>query len=644
LKIFKKVLSLFNKPRLNEILDMKFWKYILIWLLLIIGITLVFEYSGTNPQDSNQSDQLAEKAETIPFSSFINHVNNDEVSEITIANNQITGELASGERFTTKSILYSDLLNKIADKNIKVTVEESQVKPEGGGIGSFIFNVLPTVLWIIVLVLLLRSLTSGPGKAMGFGKSKVKLIEENRPKVTFKDVAGIDEPKQEVTEIVDFLKNPERFTRLGARIPKGVLLVGEPGNGKTLLARAIAGEAEVPFYYISGSDFVEVFVGVGASRVRNLFEQAKKNSPCIIFIDEIDAIGGHRSADFRGGHQEREQTLNQLLIEMDGFETHENVILIGATNRLDILDKALLRPGRFDRQVMIPTPDLKGREQIISLYLKKIKFAADVDAKTIARGTPGFTGAELENLVNEAALLAARADKRKVTTEDMEEARDKILMGPERKSLIRTKEDLERTAYHEAGHALCTLRLPVVDPIHKATIIPRGMSLGMVQQLPENDAVSISREKLEAEIVVFMAGRAAEEIFFGREKVSSGAASDIKYATEKIRRAVTMGGMSDKIGPVSYEDVNKDYTITHYSNEMKQLIDSEVKRIIEEAYTKAKKMLTDSKALAEKIAKALLEHETLSGDELKLLMEGKEIRKTTASKTSETKTGTLDLK
>ncbi|MFM8185755.1 MAG: ATP-dependent zinc metalloprotease FtsH, partial [Alphaproteobacteria bacterium] len=463
-------------------------------------------------------------------------------------------------------------------------------------------------------------------------KSRAKLLQENKNKVTFVDVAGIDEAKQELTEIVDFLKNPKKYTDVGAKIPRGCLLIGSPGTGKTLLARAIAGEAGVPFFSISGSDFVEMFVGVGASRVRDMFEQAKKSAPCIVFIDEIDAVGRHRGSGVGGGNDEREQTLNQMLVEMDGFSDNEGVVVIAATNRPDVLDRALLRPGRFDRQITVPNPDILGREQILNVHLKKIKMASDIDPKIIARGTPGFAGADLANLVNEGALMAARNNQIMVTMKNLEDAKDKIMMGSERKSMVMQKSEKELTAYHESGHAITALNCVNSDPIHKATIIPRGRALGLVMRLPENDRFSVSRAKLHDDLVVAMGGRVAEEIIFGYDKVTTGAMSDIEQATNMARNMVVKWGLSDKVGTIDFSDDNdsKLYGSTkNYSEETGKLIDEEIRRIVDEAYIRAKKILTEKRNDLEKLAEKLLEYETLSGDEIKDLLEGKEIRKPT---------------
>lgn len=477
----------------------------------------------------------------------------------------------------------------------------------------------------------MRQMQSGGGKAMSFGKSKARMLDEHKNKITFKDVAGIDEAKEELEEIIDFLRDPKKFQRLGGKIPKGVLLVGPPGTGKTLLARAIAGEADVPFFSISGSDFVEMFVGVGASRVRDMFEQGKKSAPCLIFIDEIDAVGRHRGAGLGGGNDEREQTLNQLLVEMDGFETNEGVILIAATNRPDVLDPALLRPGRFDRQVVVPNPDLIGREKILLVHMEKVPLGPDVDAKVIARGTPGFSGADLANLVNEAALIGARRNKRVITMSDFEYAKDKVMMGVERRSMVMSDDEKRNTAFHEAGHAICALHEAESDPIHKATIIPRGRALGMVMRLPERDHLSSSIAKLEADLTVAMGGRVAEELMFGANKVTNGAAQDIKVATSMARKMVTEWGMS-KLGPLCYgepgEEVFLGHSVTQHkpiSDETAKAVDEEVFRIVDDAHKRATKILTDHKHELEILGQGLLEYETLTGDEIKALLNGEPI-------------------
>ena len=480
-------------------------------------------------------------------------------------------------------------------------------------------------IWIFFM----RQMQGGARGAMGFGKSKAKMLTENRNRVTFEDVAGVDEAKDELSEIVDFLKDPQKFQRLGGKIPKGALMVGPPGTGKTLLGRAVAGEAGVPFFYISGSDFVEMFVGVGASRVRDMFEQAKKNSPCIIFIDEIDAVGRHRGAGLGGGNDEREQTLNQLLVEMDGFDPSDAIIVIASTNRPDVLDPALLRPGRFDRQVVVGNPDVNGRERILRVHMRNVPLAADVDIRTIARGTPGFSGADLANLVNEAALMAARKNRKMVTQRDFEDAKDRVMMGAERKSMAMTEEEKRLTAYHEGGHALVALSVPASDPVHKATIIPRGRALGMVMQLPERDQLSMSFQQMTSRLAILMGGRLAEEIIFGREKITSGASSDIDQATRLARAMVTKWGFSDRLGVVSYGENQDEVFLGHsvsrtqnVSEETARIIDEEVKRLVQSGYDEAKRILTERIEDLHTLAKALLEYETLTGDEITNALKG----------------------
>ena len=499
----------------------------------------------------------------------------------------------------------------------------------GNGILAIFLNLLPILLLVGVWIFFMRQMQGGTRGAMGFGKSKAKLLTENKNRVTFEDVAGVDEAKEELQEVVDFLKEPAKFQRLGGKIPRGALLVGPPGTGKTLLARAVAGEAGVPFFSISGSDFVEMFVGVGASRVRDMFEQAKKNAPCIIFIDEIDAVGRHRGAGLGGGNDEREQTLNQLLVEMDGFEANESIILVAATNRPDVLDPALLRPGRFDRQVVVPNPDVNGREKILRVHMRNVPLAADVDVKTVARGTPGFSGADLANLVNEAALMAARKTRRMVTMADFEDAKDKIMMGAERKSMVMTEEEKRMTAYHEGGHALVALTVPNTDPVHTATIIPRGRALGMVMQLPERDKLSMSYEQMTARLAILMAGRVSEEIIFGKEKITSGASSDIDQATRLAKMMVTKWGYSDKLGVVSYGDNDQEVFLgmsmgrqTNISEDTSRIIDGEVRRLVEEGHDEARRIVTERLEDLHKLAAGLLEYETLSGDEIVGVLNG----------------------
>ena len=515
-------------------------------------------------------------------------------------------------------------------KRLEAQGADISVKPAGSPpLISLLLNALPILLLIGVWIFFMRQMQGGTRGAMGFGKSKARLLTENKNRVTFDDVAGVEEAKEEVVEIVDFLKDPQKFQRLGGKIPKGALLIGPPGTGKTLLARAIAGEAGVPFFTISGSDFVEMFVGVGASRVRDMFEQGKKNAPCIIFIDEIDAVGRHRGAGLGGGNDEREQTLNQLLVEMDGFESSEGIILIAATNRPDVLDPALLRPGRFDRQVVVPNPDVNGRERILRVHMKNVPLAADVDVKVIARGTPGFSGADLANLVNEGALMGARKNRRMVTMRDFEDAKDKVMMGAERRSMVMSEDEKRCTAYHEGGHALVALSVPAADPVHKATIIPRGRALGMVMQLPEGDRYSMNFEQMTSRLAIMMGGRVAEEIIFGKDKVTSGASSDIQAATGLARSMVTRWGYSDQLGLVAYGDNQEEVFLGHsvsrtqnVSETTANIIDSEVKRLVQGGYDEAKRILTEKIDDLHSVAKALLEYETLSGDEIVGAMKG----------------------
>jgi len=597
-----------------------FGKNILIWGLIILFLAAIIDFfqGGMNA------------GTRITFSDFLADIEGGKVSDVTIQGRNIEGHYSEGGQFSTYSPEYPALVDRLTEKGVKVNA----VSPDSGASSliGMLLSWFPILLLIGVWVFFMRQMQGGGGRnGMGFGRSRARLLTEKTERVTFADVAGIDEARSELSEIVDFLKDPQKFQKLGGKIPKGCLLIGPPGTGKTLLARAIAGEANVPFFSISGSDFVEMFVGVGASRVRDMFEQGKKNAPCIIFIDEIDAVGRHRGAGLGGGNDEREQTLNQLLVEMDGFETNEGVILIAATNRPDVLDPALLRPGRFDRQIVVPVPDITGREKILQVHLKKVPLAPDVEARTIARGTPGFSGADLANLVNEAALLAARNNRKVVTMRELEAAKDKVMMGSERKSLVMSDEEKKLTAYHEGGHAIVGLHLPESDPIHKATIIPRGRALGMVMRLPESDRLSVTRAKLKADLAVAMGGRVAEEMIFGYEKVTSGASSDIQFASKIARNMVTAWGMSDKIGPLYHGDDREEVFIGHSisssknSEETANLIDAEVKKLVEEGYEKAKAILTERLEELHKLANGLLEYETLSGDEIKDLLDGKEI-------------------
>jgi cell division protease FtsH len=559
-------------------------------------------------------------ASEITYSQLLTKVNAGEVKQAVIRGAAVEVKDASNRTFTAVTPTnQDDLVKRLEGQGADIAV-----KAAGGfTLVGFLLNSLPILLLIGVWIFFMRQMQGGARGAMGFGKSKARMLTENKNRVTFDDVAGVDEAKEELTEIVDFLKDPQKFQRLGGKIPKGALMVGPPGTGKTLLGRAVAGEAGVPFFYISGSDFVEMFVGVGASRVRDMFEQAKKNAPCIIFIDEIDAVGRHRGAGLGGGNDEREQTLNQLLVEMDGFDPNEAIIVIASTNRPDVLDPALLRPGRFDRQVVVPNPDLNGRERIIRVHMKNVPLAADVDVKVIARGTPGFSGADLANLVNEAALMAARKNRRMVTQRDFEDAKDRVMMGAERKSMIMTEEEKKLTAYHEGGHALVALSVPATDPVHKATIIPRGRALGMVMQLPERDKFSMSFEQMTSRLAILFGGRVAEEMIFGKEKVTSGASSDIGQATKLARAMVTKWGFSDLLGAVEYGENQEEVFLGHsvarnqnVSEDTAKLIDQEVKRLVKSGEDEARRILTEKMEDLHTLAKALLEYETLTGDEI----------------------------
>ena len=552
---------------------MKIGKSLIFWLAAIVLLTAIANMTGQGTPARSAGSEL-------PFSEFMNQAENNRIAEVTVSGPDVYGTYTDGGKFYTYTPYDPTMIETLRKNNVVVNA-----KPEDTSANTFwgiVISWFPMILLIGVWIFFMRQANAGNSKAMSFGKSRARLLE-NSKKVTFADVAGCDESKQELEEVIDFLKDPGKFQRLGGKIPKGVLLVGPPGTGKTLLAKAVAGEADVPFFSISGSDFVEMFVGVGASRVRDMFAQAKKNSPCLLFIDEIDAVGRHRGAGLGGGNDEREQTLNQLLVEMDGFDENENVILIAATNRPDVLDPALLRPGRFDRQVVVPNPDVKGREEILKVHVRKVPLAKDVNLAVVARGTPGFSGADLANLVNEAALLAARRNKRKVTSKDFDDAKDKVLMGNERKSMAMDEQEKKLTAYHEAGHAICSLNVEETDPIHKATIVPRGRALGMVQQLPEKDQYSYSRAKMLSRLIICMGGRAAEELKFGRDKVTSGASSDIAAATKLARSMVTEWGMSDLLGPVLYaensEEVFLGKSVTQNKNmseETARVVDAEI--------------------------------------------------------------------
>jgi len=592
-------------------------KSLMIWGGIFLALLLVVSmFNGTQESAGTQ----------LRYSDFRERVTEGGVEEVQIAPDRITGRLRNGSSFSTIPVPNDTGLTTLLDDN---NVSYAGTAPEEGNLFLYILvQTLPFLLILGVAFFALRQVQKGGGSgAMGFGKSKAKLLTEKQGRVTFDDVAGIDEAREELQEIVEFLRDPRRFSKLGGQIPKGALLVGSPGTGKTLLARAIAGEARVPFFTISGSDFVEMFVGVGASRVRDMFEQAKKNAPCIVFIDEIDAVGRHRGHGLGNSNDEREQTLNQLLVEMDGFEANEGIIIIAATNRPDVLDPALLRPGRFDRQVVVSVPDIDGREKILAVHMKKVPLAPDVNARTIARGTPGFSGADLANLVNEAALLAARRNKRLVAMGEFEEAKDKVMMGAERRSMVMTDDEKKMTAYHEAGHAIVAVHEPASDPIHKATIIPRGRALGMVMRLPERDNYSYHRDKMHANLAVSMGGRVAEEIIFGHDKVSSGASSDIQYATSLARSMVTKWGMSDKLGPLQYEDQQEGYlgmggtSRTMAGAETNKLIDEEIRNLVEGGHSRARQLLTDHEDQLQLLAQALLEYETLTGDEIKQLLD-----------------------
>ncbi|MZG54737.1 MAG: ATP-dependent metallopeptidase FtsH/Yme1/Tma family protein [Nitrospinae bacterium] len=596
----------------------QFYKNLALWL--VIGIVLIALFNMFNQPLTPQSE--------VVFSDFMDQVEQGQVNEVVISGDNISGKYMDGKAFqTTAPPKDPDLIKSLRQKNVRIVV----VAPEQTSwYMSILISWFPMLLLLGIWIFFMRQMQSGGGKAMSFGKSKARLLNDTKNKTTFKDVAGVDEAKEELHEIIEFLKEPQKFSKLGGKIPKGVLLVGPPGTGKTLLARAISGEANVPFFSISGSDFVEMFVGVGASRVRDLFEQGKKNSPCIIFIDEIDAVGRHRGAGLGGGHDEREQTLNQLLVEMDGFENNEGVILIAATNRPDVLDPALLRPGRFDRQVTVGRPDVKGREGILKVHTSTVPLVDGVDLKIIARGTPGFTGADLANLVNEAALLAARDDKKAVAMSDFEEAKDKVMMGVERRSMVISEKEKKTTAYHEAGHALVAVLLPGTDPLHKVTIIPRGRALGVTMQLPMDEQHTYQRNYLINSLAILMGGRCAEEICLG--EMTTGAGNDIERATEMARKMVCEWGMSEKMGPLTYgtkeEQVflGKDFASQkNFSDQTAKLIDQEVKTLVMGGYTRATDLLTQNRDKLEKMAQALLEHETLNAKEIRNILDGKDI-------------------
>ena len=611
---------------MNEKKPANAWtKSLLIWVGVLFGLVLFVQMidGGARPAPG----------QAIAYSDFIKQVDQGSVRGVTMATTTtgggaaISGKLANGQAFRTTAPADAKVSDRLIAKGVAVQVKAEEPTSL---LMALLLNSLPFMLILGVSFFVFRQMQKNSGSgAMGFGKSRARMLTQKEGRVTFQDVAGIDEAREELEEIVEYLKDPGKFARLGGKIPKGALLVGSPGTGKTLLARAIAGEAGVPFFTISGSDFVEMFVGVGASRVRDMFEQAKKSAPCIVFIDEIDAVGRHRGAGLGNGNDEREQTLNQLLVEMDGFEANEGIIIIAATNRPDVLDPALLRPGRFDRQVVVPRPDIDGREQILAVHMKKVPLAPDVEPRTIARGTPGFSGADLANLVNEAALLAARKGKRLVAMSEFEEAKDKVMMGTERRSMVMTEDEKKMTAYHEAGHAIVAIHEPASDPIHKATIIPRGRALGMVMRLPERDSYSYHRDKMYANLAVAMGGRVAEEVIFGHDKVSSGASSDISYATKLARDMVTRWGMSDTLGPLMYSEGEEEVFLGYsrqqnmsMSNETAQAIDTEIRRIVDAGYDRAKHLLTEHQDELHKLAQSLLEYETLSGDEIKAVLEG----------------------
>jgi cell division protease FtsH len=584
-----------------------FYKNLALWMVIGLIVILLFQLFQQNQSPRGE----------IVFSDFLKKVESGEVREVTLKGNNVSGRMSDGSSFRTFTADYPDLVKSLKDKGVKIDVKP----PDTNSWLAIVLQWVPMLLFIGVWIFFMRQMQGGGAKALSFGKARARLISEKQNKVTFQDVAGVDEAKEELREIIEFLKDPPKFQKLGGKIPKGVLLVGPPGTGKTLLAKAIAGEANVPFFSISGSDFVEMFVGVGASRVRDLFEQGKKHAPCIIFMDEIDAVGRHRGAGLGGGHDEREQTLNQLLVEMDGFETNEGVILIAATNRPDVLDPALLRPGRFDRQVVVARPDVKGREEILKVHARRIPLAPKVDLKVLARGTPGFSGADLANLVNEAALLAARQDKKVVEMIDFENAKDKVLMGVERRSMIISETEKKTIAYHEAGHALVADLLPGADPLHKVTIIPRGRALGLTQQLPADDKYNYSREYLVTRITILLGGRAAEEIVFQQQ--TTGAGDDLEKATEMARKMVCEWGMSDKMGPLTFGKGEEHIFLGRevarpkdFSEETAVLIDSEIKRIVMECATRARHMIETNLEKLHALARALLERESLDGEEI----------------------------
>ena len=608
---------------------MNFSRNAALWIIIVLLLFALFNLF----QGSSQRGPERE----IAFSDFMDRVEGGDVSQVTIQGQEIAGQFRDGRQFQTYAPQDPDLVPQLRESGVRIDARpKEQVNP----LLSILISWFPMLLLIGVWIFFMRQMQGGGGKAMGFGKSKAKMLTEKTGRVVFDDVAGIDEAKQELEEVVEFLREPQKFQRLGGRIPKGMLLVGPPGTGKTLLARAIAGEANVPFFTISGSDFVEMFVGVGASRVRDMFEQAKKNAPCLVFIDELDAVGRHRGAGLGGGNDEREQTLNQLLVEMDGFEANEGVILIAATNRPDVLDPALLRPGRFDRQITVPNPDVAGREKILRVHMRKVPLGPDIDARVIARGTPGFSGADLANLVNEAALLAARAGKRVVTMRDFEHAKDKVLMGAERRSMVMTEDEKKLTAFHEAGHALVSLFVPGNDPLHKVTIIPRGRAMGVTMSLPEKDRYGYKKSEITARLAMMFGGRIAEELIYGSEQVTTGAGDDIRQASELARRMVTEWGMSERLGPLRYSENEQEVFLGHQVTQRKnvsehtaQLIDEEIYRIIAEAEETARKILNDHLEDLHTVANGLLEYETLSADEVRTLLDGGDIDRSSGDDT-----------
>ncbi len=610
---------------------MNFNRNMALWVIIALLVFALFNmFQGTSTQQTQQN--------SLAFSDFLTSVDSGEVRDVIIQGNNIAGHYRDGRNFITYAPDDPSLIAKLSSKGVRISARPSDDgSPTLWGV---LISWFPMLLLIGVWIFFMRQMQGGSGKAMGFGKSKARLLTETAGRVTFDDVAGVDEAKQEVEEVVDFLKDPQKFQRLGGKIPKGCLLIGPPGTGKTLLARAIAGEANVPFFTISGSDFVEMFVGVGASRVRDMFEQGKKNAPCIIFIDELDAVGRHRGAGLGGGNDEREQTLNQLLVEMDGFESTEGVILVAATNRPDVLDPALLRPGRFDRQVVVPNPDILGREKILKVHMRKVPLGPDVDPRVIARGTPGFSGADLANLINEAALMAARTSKRVVTMADFENAKDKVMMGAERRSMVMTEKEKTSTAVHEAGHAIVTMHMPDADPLHKVTIIPRGRALGVTMSLPERDMLSYSKNWCISRLAIMFGGRVAEQAVYGMDYLNTGAGNDIQQATDMARRMVTEWGFSDTLGPLRYseneEEIFLGRSVTQHKNvsdSTAELIDIEIRKLVEDGEKTAWKIMTEHRDELDIISKALLEYETLSGDEVKALMNGETISRPDADDT-----------